>query len=91
MVETITEIKQPFKWTNAADRSFKLLKKKITKNPILAFPSFDKFFQVETNASGTAIGVVLIQEQRPIAYFSEKLNEAKQKYSSYDNEFYAIV
>ena len=31
------------------------------------------------------------QEQIPIAYFSEKLNEAKQKYSSYDKEFYAIV
>ena len=31
------------------------------------------------------------QEQRPIAYFSEKLDEAKQKYSSYDKEFYAIV
>ena len=27
----------------------------------------------------------------PIAFFSEKLNEAKQKYSTYDKEFYAIV
>ena len=36
-------------------------------------------------------GAVLSQEQRPIAYFSEKLNEAKNKYPSYDKEFYAIV
>ena len=34
---------------------------------------------------------MLSQDDRPIAYFSEKLNEAKQKYSSYDQEFYAIV
>ena len=37
------------------------------------------------------IRVVLSQEDRPIAYFSEKLNDAKQKYSSYDKDFYAIV
>jgi hypothetical protein len=80
-----------FKWTKVADRSFKLLKKKIIENPILALPSFDKFFQVEIDASGTTIGAILSQEQRPIAYFSEKLNEAKQKYSSYGKEIYAIV
>ena len=27
----------------------------------------------------------------PIAYFSEKPNDAKQKYSSYDKDFYAII
>ena len=26
-----------------------------------------------------------------MAYFSEKLNDAKQKYSTYDKEFYAII
>jgi hypothetical protein len=33
----------------------------------------------------------LSQEDRPIAYFSEKLNEVKLKYSTYDKEFYAII
>ena len=31
------------------------------------------------------------QEGRPVAYFSEKLNDAKRKYSVYDQELYAIV
>ena len=79
------------KWTEAVDRKFKLLKKKITEKPVLALPDFGKVIQVEIDASGVAIGAVLSQEQKPIAYFSEKLNEDKKKYSSYDKEFYAIV
>jgi hypothetical protein len=33
----------------------------------------------------------LSQDDRPIAYFSEKLNEAKIKCSTYDKELYAVI
>eukprot|EP00253_Pinus_taeda_P024515 PITA_24515 len=91
LVKTIKERNQPFKWTEAVERNFKLLKKLITEKPVVTLPNFDKISQVVTNASGIEIGVVLSHEQRPIAYFSEKMNEAKWKYSSYDKELYAIV
>ena len=41
--------------------------------------------------NGSSIGAVLSQEGKPIAYFNEKLNDAKKKYYVYDQEFYAIV
>ena len=80
-----------FNWTKAAAFSFDQLKKKITEAPILILPDFNKLFTVECDASGLAIGGVLSQEGRPIAFFSEKLNEAKQKYNTYDKEFYAAI
>ena len=60
------------------------MKQKVTKQPDLALPHFNKVFQVDYDASGTAIGVILSQEGRPIAYFSENLNDEKRKYYVYD-------
>ena len=46
---------------------------------------------MDCDASGSAIGAVLRQEGKYIAYFCEKLNDAKKKYFVYAQEFYAIV
>lgn len=34
---------------------------------------------------------MLVQEGRPIAYFSKKLNKSRLNYLTYEKEFYAIV
>ncbi|GLJ13208.1 hypothetical protein SUGI_0207710 [Cryptomeria japonica] len=80
-----------FVWTKEAEEAFQSLKQKVAKQSILAFPDFQKVFTIECDASNVSIGVVLSQESRPIAFFSEKLNESKRKYSSYDLEMYALV
>ncbi|XP_057820692.2 uncharacterized mitochondrial protein AtMg00860-like [Cryptomeria japonica] len=80
-----------FMWTNEAEESFKFLKKKVTEDPILALPDFKKVFEVDCDASHVGIGVVLSQAGKLITFFSEKLNEARKNYSTYDLEFYALV
>ena len=80
-----------FSWTKEANDSFECLKKKIADQPILVLLDLYKLFIVECDASDKAIGGVLSQEGRPMTFFSENLNEAKQKYSTYDLELYAMV
>ncbi|KAJ0847170.1 putative nucleotidyltransferase, Ribonuclease H [Helianthus annuus] len=77
-----------FVWTKAAQQAFDSLKEAVTKAPVLAMPSFNKVF---TDASGLGIGGVLSQNNRSIAFFSEKFSDTRKRYSTYDKEFYAII
>ena len=58
---------------------------------MLALPRFDKPFVVETDASGTSIGVVLMQEGHSIAYISRHLKEIQLHLSIYENELLTVV
>ena len=60
-------------------------------SPCYASPKFSKVFEVICNISGLAISGVLSQENNLIAYFNEKLNDSRQRYSTYDKKFYVVV
>jgi hypothetical protein len=81
----------PFAWSDSQEVVFSTLKDKLTQAPLLQLPDFNKVFELECDASGIGLGVVLLQEGKPVAYFSEKLSDASLKYSTSDKELYALV
>jgi hypothetical protein len=89
----LTEKGVLFHWGEAQQRSFEILKDKLTHAPLLQLPDFGKTFELECDASGIGIGIdsVLMQNGKPIAYFSEKLHGPVLNYSTYDKELYVLV
>ncbi|WVZ52679.1 hypothetical protein U9M48_003716 [Paspalum notatum var. saurae] len=80
-----------FHWGTTQEKAFNTLKDKLTHAPLLQLPDFGKTFELECDASGIGIGGVLLQEGKPVTYFSEKLNGPTLNYSTYDKELYALV
>jgi hypothetical protein len=83
--------KDSFHWTPAATEAFELLKQAVTSPPVLVLPDFEKVFIIECDASGVGVGAVLMQEQRPVAFFSKALKGKALHLSTYEKELFALV
>jgi hypothetical protein len=58
---------------------------------MLTLPNLKNPFEVETNASGYAMRVVLMQGGRPLCYHFELFHGQILNYPTYDKELYALV
>ena len=71
--------------------AFEQCKELLTNAPILIYPDFEKEFYLTTDASNVAIGSVLSQNSKPVAYYSRTLNSAEKNYSTIEKELLAII
>ena len=71
--------------------AFVLLKEILYSSPVLALPDFTKAFEIECEVFRMRIVVVLMQDWRPIIYFSKKLSGATLNYPTYDKKLYTLV
>src|SRR5436305_9581754 len=84
------------KWGKEQEKSYELMKKVLTKTPVLIHSNFERDFILSTDASGYALGAVLEQEGddgklHPVGYASKTLTKIKQKYLTTELECYAVV
>ena len=84
-----------FCWTSECQRAFEQLKEALSSPPVLALPSDDGTFVLDTDASESSIGAVLSQIQdgheRVIAYAGRTLNRNEVNYCVTRKELLAIV
>ncbi len=66
--------KIPWYWAEVHQKAFNDVKATITKEVVLAYPDFDKVFEIYTDASTKQLGSVITQSNRPLAFFSRKLS-----------------
>ncbi|CAO2206554.1 unnamed protein product [Urochloa humidicola] len=81
----------PFLWTDQHQQCFNTLKKALTSAPVLALPNFTKPFTIETDASASGVGAVLMQDNHLIAYLSKALGIKAQALSTYEKECLALI
>lgn len=93
-VSTLTNLLQKnrkWKWTEACQHAFDNIKCVVPSNPMLKLPNFNKPFKVYTDASDKAIDDVLVLEGHLIAFESQKLKDAEQRYSTHEKEMMLVV
>lgn len=80
-----------FVWTDKMEDAFKRMKSLMASDCINAYANLNKPFQIYTDASNYQLGAAVIQDNKPIAYFSRKLTSAQESYSTTEKELLAIV
>ena len=67
------------------------MQKIISKETLLTYPDFNKPFDIHTDASDVQLGSVISQNNKPIAFYTRKLNPAQTRYTTTERELLAIV
>nr|XP_051192241.1 uncharacterized protein LOC127305750 [Lolium perenne]XP_051192242.1 uncharacterized protein LOC127305750 [Lolium perenne]XP_051192243.1 uncharacterized protein LOC127305750 [Lolium perenne] len=83
--------KNSFLWGPPQQQAFDTLKKVMSQPPLLALPNFQEAFVLETDACATGLGAVLMQQNKPLAFFSKSLGSKNSAQSIYEKEAMAIL
>lgn len=70
---------------------FKNLQNIITKAPVLAYFDENEKLILSCDSSQSAVGAVMLQNNKPIAYASATLTDSQQHYAQIERELLAIV
>eukprot|EP00253_Pinus_taeda_P022803 PITA_22803 len=84
-----------FKWTDDCEKAFNELKHQLSTTPILGGPDWALPFHISSDASDTAIGAVLGQEENSLPYaiyfISKNMVPAELNYTVTEKEFLAVI
>ena len=80
-----------FIWTPTHQAALDVLKFALVLALVLALPDFSKPFQLQTDASDSGVGAVLLRDGHPLAFVSKSFGPRTRALSTYEKEFLAIL
>ena len=66
-------------------------KKLVSSETLRSYPKFNKPFVIHTDTTKLQLGSVISQDDKPIAFYSRKLNPAQVNYTTTERELLSIV
>ena len=63
----------------------------LRREVFLGYPDFNAPFEIHTDASKLQLGTVISQRDKPIVFYSRKMNSAQQNYTTTEKELLSIV
>ena len=78
-------------WNDALESSFREIKLMFSAYTLLSYPDWKMPLTVHTDASDKQLGAVIIQNNKPIAFFYRKLSNPQLNYTTTEKELFAIV
>jgi hypothetical protein len=80
-----------WKWGDEQQKAFEKAKDMLSKKARLSYPDFSKPFDLYTDASDLQLGATLVQEGKPLGFYTRKLNSAQMNYTVGKKELLGIV
>jgi hypothetical protein len=87
----LTKQKAHFSQGRGALQSFEAIKQLLASPPVLAYPNPEIPYELNSDASVTGCGAVLVQDGKPVAYFSSKFSDAERNYTTGEQELLGII
>jgi hypothetical protein len=69
--------KAPINWIDQMQKAFNKMHLLMAANALAAYPNHNEHFNIYTDVSDLQLGACIIQEQRPVTYFSCKRAKSK--------------
>jgi RNase H-like domain found in reverse transcriptase len=88
---SLTSSQVEFEWLSSHQQDFDNFKKIIGTEVPLSYPDFSKAFHIYTDASDHKLDVVVMQDKKPLTFYSRKLNIAQRRYTTTECDLLSTI